>query len=284
MGLRTWLYKNTGIKLKTFEAQPSGQQMNNIAVRYLIKARWDAIDSKEHFSLRAQAGCRICGFLGAINSFQKVESECAFYGGHLTRLICPSCGAIFGPLKYFDLTEQDVADDYTLHYSLFSEGDSTQSELRAFHLLKPSKDKVYLNYGSGSWSKSLQILKDQGFTVYGFEPFSAQKNELLITDRAKLAQMRFDGIYSNNLIEHLRDPVTDMKSIMSLLKDDDSLMAHASPCYEYKYEYTRFHVHFFTGKSPEVLARQCGLEIVQKDQEPTLNDFYCCVFGKVKGQ
>jgi len=38
-------------------------------------------------------------------------------------------------------------------------------------------------------------------------------------------------------------------------------MAHATPCFEYLFEYTRFHLFFFPGRSREVLAQRAGLKI-----------------------
>ena len=71
--------------------------------------------------------------------------------------------------------------------------------------------------------------------------------------------MRFDGIMSHNVIEHFQDPVTELRHMASLLRDKDSVMAHATGCYEYRYEYTRFHTFFYTGRSAAVLAEKAGL-------------------------
>ena len=36
-------------------------------------------------------------------------------------------------------------------------------------------------------------------------------------------------------------------------------MSHATPCFEYRYQYTRFHLHFFAGRSRALLAQKAGL-------------------------
>ena len=41
-------------------------------------------------------------------------------------------------------------------------------------------------------------------------------------------------------------------------------MAHATPCYEYLYEYTRFHLFFFAGKSKDLLLEKAGLQLVDE--------------------
>ena len=45
-------------------------------------------------------------------------------------------------------------EDYWVHYLGYSEGNSFEKEERAFFMLKPQKDKVYLNYGCGKWQNS----------------------------------------------------------------------------------------------------------------------------------
>ena len=79
--------------------------------------------------------------------------------------------------------------------------------------------------------------------------------------------MKFDGVFSNNVLEHLPDPVSELKFMKSLLRDEKTdLMAHATPCFEYAYEYTRFHLVFYTGGSIASVARQIGssVEILPK--------------------
>jgi len=44
-------------------------------------------------------------------------------------------------------------------------------------------------------------------------------------------------------------------------------MAHATPCFEYLYEYTRFHLFFFPGRSRFHLARNAGLKIDEFTQD-----------------
>ena len=46
---------------------------------------------------------------------------------------------------------------------------------------------------------------------------------------------------------------------MSLLKDNSCVMVHSTPCYEYLYEYARFHLIFFTGCSLYKLCEQIDL-------------------------
>lgn len=39
------------------------------------------------------------------------------------------------------------------------------------------------------------------------------------------------------------------------------MMAHSTPCYEYRYDYSIFHLYFFIGRSLELLAKKTGFEL-----------------------
>lgn len=53
-------------------------------------------------------------------------------------------------------------------------------------------------------------------------------------------------------------------------------MAHATPCYEYLCEYTRWHL-FFPGRSRELLARLAGLRVEHFEMD---EHYMNCVFGQ----
>jgi acyl dehydratase len=48
---------------------------------------------------------------------------------------------------------------------------------------------------------------------------------------------------------------------MQALLKPGALMSHATPCFQYLYEYTRFHLFFFPGRSLEVLAEAADLQV-----------------------
>lgn len=249
--------------------------------RQLMGIKWKLIDceaektEKDDDILR----CKICDYEDCRDNFETLVAECKFNGGRLERYICPKCGVIFGPTKFAKLTQDEINDDYSTHYLGFHEGDSTQKELDAFYMLKPEKTKMYLNYGCGSWSESLEMLKSEGYQVYGYEPYAPKTdNPYMITDINKIEKMRFDGIYSNDVIEHLIDPVNELRFMKGLLKNKNSKMSHSTSCYIYKHEKTRFHTHFFTGKSLEVLCKKIGLNIVDHVNEVDTKDFICYVY------
>ena len=185
------------------------------------------------------------------------------------------------PRKVFDLHESQLNEDYEAHYRVYSEGDSTALEIRAFHSLLPKKDGIYLNYGAGAWSKSVTELRAQGWNVWGYEPHRSARDELadwMIADETKFGHLRFDGVFSNNVLEHFRYPVAELQRIAQFLKEGGR-MAHATPCFEYLYEFTRFHLFFFTGRSRGVLATLAGLHIDRFEQD---GEFMNLVLSRVQ--
>lgn len=248
--------------------------------RQIMLAKWKILD---HIDCPPQElTCKICGKTHPINEYKTIESECIFNGGKLVRYICPDCGVIFGPTKFLQQGQKGIDEDYWVHYLGYSEGNSFEKEERAFFMLKPQKDKVYLNYGCGKWSKSMQNLRKEGYNVYGYEPYAPEiDNPYMITSKAELQKMRFDGIYSNDVLEHLIDPIKELRFMSSLLINKESKMSHCTSCYTYKYEYTRFHTHFFVGKSLNVLTARSGLKIIDQINDLEKKDFICYVYSPI---
>lgn len=234
-------------------------------LRHQIAEKWSIIDylSRSMEDQNHSCTCPICLFSGPAKNLKRFESNCIFGGGVLVRYQCPNCDLIFGADKMLDLTPAELSGDYEWHYRVFDEGDSTEQEIRAFHLLDPSRSGVYLNYGAGAWSKSVQKLRSEGWNVMAYEPHgSAQANTShVISSRAELLKIEFDGIFSNNVLEHLRYPVEELAFMREIIKPGGR-MSHATPCFEYLYEYTRFHLFFYLGRSRSLLADKANLVIV----------------------
>jgi SAM-dependent methyltransferase len=174
------------------------------------------------------------------------------------------------------LTKEQLSEDYEWHYRVYEEGDSTAQEIRAFEALSPRREGIYLNYGSGAWSRSTEQLRERGWNVFAYEPHTAAQSAShghLIANSAQLSEYRFDGIYSNNVLEHLRHPVQDLRLLRGLL-NPGGLMAHATPCFDYLYPFTRFHLFFFVGRSAEELAARAGLRTVRWERD---GEFICHV-------
>lgn len=232
-------------------------------LRNQICNKWFFVDHLERVERTPEVTrrCPLCGLASEEERFRKFDSHCIFGGGVLKRRQCPHCSVIFGPDKMFSLTPEQLAEDYGWHYRAYAEADSTEQELRAFRALSPAREKTYLNYGAGRWSRCLEILRSEGWNVYGYEPHAGATSPAhIVTDAKALAEMRFDGIFSNNVLEHLRNPIDELRRLKTLLRPA-ALMCHATPCFEYLYEYTRFHLFFYCGQSRNLLLEKADLKL-----------------------
>ncbi|WP_218510918.1 class I SAM-dependent methyltransferase [Variovorax sp. dw_308] len=254
-------------------------QTKRLLIQHQIASKWSTVDALERLVATppSERTCPLCNCRAQETLFKLFISQCSFGGGVLKRHQCPKCDVIFGADKMFALNAKELSQEYEWHYMVYEEGDSTAAEVLAFHSLAPRKDGRYVNFGAGAWSKSVQVLRAEGWDVYAYEPHSsaASKADWLITSEAELAARPFDGLYSNNVLEHFRYPVEALVDMKRYLKPG-ALMAHATPCYEYLYEYTRFHLFFFLGRSRQLLARLAGLSIESFEVE---GHYMNCVFS-----
>ena len=253
-------------------------QAFNALMKHQLASHWHMVDEIELLRVPSQfLLCELCGNYQPRNNFRALQSECQFVGGRLLRYQCPHCQVIFGPEKMFRLSDLQLATEYEMHYSAYSEGDSTESECRAFHALNPQREGVYLNFGAGAWSQSVSRLRNEGWNIFAFEPHGNAIQNVheawVINSWEQLGLMRFDGIMSNNVLEHLRHPVAEIRRIKELLTPIGK-MAHATPCYEYRYDFTRFHLFFYLGQSRHLLWQLAGLKEIAWEQD---GDYMCSV-------
>lgn len=227
-------------------------------------AFWSSLDISYGITLPQRTlVCIVCDFAQRWDSWEKIIDTCMFGGGRLERYRCPKCDCIFGPQKFLDLPERFISQDYNLLYSRYSESDSTDDEIKTFHSLKPSQGGLFLDWGCGGiWNEAVHALREQSFDVWGYEPAAETSSQFIVSDRGEISA-KFDGIFSNNVIEHFRDPVAQFEDFRSLLTTN-GMMAHSSPCYEYRYAFTRFHTLFLLGRSPNILAERTGFRVVEK--------------------
>jgi hypothetical protein len=247
------------------------------AIRYAMKSHWRMVDLIEQISGSDKiTECALCGHKDMSEYFETIISECRFYGGRLLRHRCPSCGVIFGPQKMLKLDDQMVDLEYRNIYRIYSEGDTTDSVIRTFMLLSPRRDGIYLDFGcGGEWLTSIEKLRKDGWNVVGFEPNVSNSSSYVLSSWEELESKRFDGIISHNVLEHLFDPIGTTKKLANLLNHGGRIV-HKTPCFEYRYEYSRFHVFFFTGRSPEVLAERSGLKISKWERD---GEFIACILS-----
>src|SRR5688572_22201886 len=112
-------------RLATLEAQQADLRL------FATAGLWHALDR-----LYAQASrdlhpaCPACGKRRPLSRYPQKVDACVFGGGRLVRLVCKSCDAVFGPLSLLYAPEAMLQADYRLLYAHYSEGDSTEAEIR----------------------------------------------------------------------------------------------------------------------------------------------------------
>ena len=154
--------------------------------------------------------CVICKYKNLNNNFQKLYSNDMFYAGTLIRHKCPNCGLIFGDLRFLSLTEEEINDDHNDLYSYYKEGNTVPfilDNLNSLEIFK-NKDLSYLDYACGI-GNMIPILKNMGYNIYGYDKHVKNNNVLNNIDN-----MKFDVIYTNNFVEHLINPIDDIKNIL----------------------------------------------------------------------
>ena len=222
--------------------------------------------------------CKICSSEIDLNACQVFKSTCIVNKCELVRYKCTVCGVIFGTLDMIDGTVEHVKKAYEFCDTKWKEGDGAIYEIPTFISLNPQKNKKYLNFGSGNTSTTIDTLRKQGYDIIGYEPYLPTNQPNVIKTKEELMTRKFDGIISVNLIEHLQDPVNDLIFMKSLLKDSKCLMAHATACYTYCYEYSAYHLFFLVEKSLDYLCKNTGLKIKICHSYP---DYANCVFEQV---
>ncbi|MFO1538373.1 MAG: class I SAM-dependent methyltransferase [Actinomycetota bacterium] len=233
-----------------------------------MERRWRAVDRRlaRAGGPAAPAACPLCGSPGP--GFVVRTDRCRFRGGRLTRHRCPDCGVVFGPQKMLDLTPEELDAEYRELYSVYREGATEYSVLWTFSLLDPRPSGRYLDFGCGPDPAPLRVLQSLGLDVGGFDPVAAPGDPLVTSDWDALEEQRFDGIITHNVLEHLVDPVATTRHLAGLLTPGGRLI-HATECFDEVITDTRFHLFFFTGRSPAVLAERAGLRIVGMERGPT---------------
>lgn len=250
-----------------------------------IRCRWQVLDALDAvlYPPTTPVSCLVCGYTASKASYATRTSQCIFGGGRLERFVCPDCGCVFGPLKMLSLSQEQLGDEYAQSYSVYSESQVEFLERKAFDGLIPVKGGSYLNYGAGAWNQTTEHLRDEGFDVYDYEPYApVDAKPWVIRSEKALLERKFDGVFSNSLIEHLRHPVDDLRRMKTMLKPGGR-MSHGTGCYEYAYEYTRFHLAFFVGDSLARLSELAGLkfELSERFFSPDAPE-RICVFEPVE--
>jgi hypothetical protein len=265
--------------MRTIEARIAHLEQGQKFLRdAMSKSFWATMDRLDELTLPGRRMvCPICDRSESREALEIRVDHCRFGGGRLERYVCPDCGCVYGPAKFRDLGDDFIKADYSCLYADYSEADSTESEIRAFRSLSPRIGGQYLNWGCGHWSHSVPRLRAQGYDVWGYEPTDLPEKSAFGVSRRDQISASFEGIFSNNVIEHMLQPVEEFRYFHGILTSGGK-MAHASPCYRYDYSFSRFHVIFLTGDSPHILAERSGFRVITREED---GEFINCVFERL---
>ena len=282
MALSNEILQHTNILEKKSEGLSEQiEERTRAATRNIIEAKWQITDrlSTLNYPDHLIIQCPLCSHTAKKSEYEIKTACCIFGGGKIERYVCPACDLVFGPLKMLELLPLQLQEEYKQNYTVFKETDTTIYEIDLFYHMHPEKNGIYLNYGAGGWNKTSMELRKAGYQVYDYEPFApVQRNDWTLTTQDEVKKMQFDGIFSNDLIEHLQFPVKELSFMKTLLKKDGK-MHHATGCYEYAFEYTRFHLFFFLGRSLQLLAQKSGLNVELTDRiYPEQSSLRCGIF------
>ena len=219
--------------------------------------------------------CKVCNTNIELDHCLQVNTTCRFTQKALNRYKCTNCGVIFGSLEMINMSKENLLIEHNNHYLTHEESASQEFEIKTFLSLNPNKNGIYLDWGFGRKSVVIDRLNNDGFNVYGFDLYSNIIGDKIITDIEKIKEIKFDGIFSNNLIEHLQNPIKELQFMNSILKPQ-AKMAHSTACYSYLYEYSLFHLYFYVDNSIEYLCKNTGFSIVEKIiNGEDINIIYC---------
>lgn len=212
--------------------------------------------------------CIICEYNDKIEKFEKYYTSDIFYAGELIRYKCPKCDVIFGDMRFLNMDKNEISNDYMDVYSFFNEGDTSGYILHVINTINLGKDKTYLDYACGKSCQTLNLLKQSGYNINGYDAFVTNDHPNFINTIDD--NMKFDVVYSNNYIEHLINPYEDLSKLINLLNDGGKLVMISS-CWEYVIEYTHYHTFFFLGRSIDYLCDKLNIKLVY-DNKIMLND------------
>lgn len=215
----------------------------------LIK-RWSVLKQPVLTALE----CPLCHQNHALNEYNILKANDLFHAGELVRYQCPSCDVIFGDLRFLNLSQGEIDQDYKDLYSYYKEGDTSQYILSTVAALKLKPGKSYLDYACGKWNSHIPQLQAQGFNIRGYDRY--------VLDYPLEPDEKFDVVICNNYIEHVINPIEDVKLMVDRVAPGGVLIL-VSPCFDYVIDFTHYHTFFFVGRAIQQLEKQLGIKLVK---------------------
>lgn len=230
--------------------------------------------------------CPVC----ATNSIRQYHAD--FRGNKI--FICPTCTVQFMNPVYSDAY---LAEYYAGYYGGgVSDADVVKGQLRTnqinFKFIEkylPNPRKV-LDFGCGN-ANFVIFAKDKGWDVVGYDvdqqAMEQVSNRLGIQVKSGLLinvewqGQQFDLIHAHHVVEHLKQPVRDLKILHTLLSDSGCLYIGVPNIHAWsarvklflektklkkgkvgKYYDSDHHVFYYTPRSMKELLDRCGFEVM----------------------
>ncbi len=203
--------------------------------------------------------CAICDYYDVNHKFKKYIANDIFNAGVIIRHQCPNCSLIFGDLRFLNLSDEEISNDYCDTYSYFKEGDCMAQKINALNSISIFKDtsRTILDYACGTGKEVASLLK-LGYNIYGYDKYVVHQGVLNNIDN-----MKFDIIYNINFIEHVINPIQDISKILQYLNKGGYLIFISDAIDEYMVEFTHFHTFYYLGKSLYILFNKLNLKIIE---------------------
>ncbi len=211
--------------------------------------RWSKLTQPDISELE----CLACKKQFEINKFTKHFANDMFNAGALIRYECPSCNAIFGDLRFLNLSPTEIDKDYEDVYSYYAEGNTGPIYYQIISSMSEFNDKTktILDFAAGKWSSLIKIQRDLGYNILGYDKYVKDNNEYTIST---LNGQTFDIVYTTNYIEHLINPVEQFRELMNCV-NENGILVMIGVCWNYCVEMTHYHTIFF--RSDKALEYIC---------------------------
>jgi hypothetical protein len=221
--------------------------------------RWNNIQQPDINLLK----CYICDYENTVNNYNKLEANDIFNAGKLIRYKCPNCDVIFGDLRFLNMPLDEIKNDYEDLYSYYKEGDTTKYILEVLENMFFINDMQlkYLDYACGKWNYVVPTLKNKGYDIIGYDKY-VSNNSYIVND---IGNSTFDVIFNCNYIEHLINPIEDIRDMISHL-NNGGYIVFITQCFEYTIEFTHYHTFFFNDKSLKIIAEKLGLTLIYSNK------------------
>lgn len=179
---------------------------------------------------------------------------------------CNVCSIIFVP-KEFHVSKKSEKARYEEHNNNADDPGYRQFLER---ITKPIKERFAkgakgLDFGCGTTTLLADILEDDGFEMEVFDPF--YKKDQSVLDK------RYDFIVSTEVIEHLNNPLQEIKMLRSMSNKNGLIAIMTQPFDDsidfktWHYKNDRTHIGFYSIETFDWLANELGVKYAQVEHD-----------------